>query len=156
MRTALVMGGTGMLTGCAERLVANGWHVVLPCRHYAPLAADHHSGCGRATWVEVDWSKPQLLASRTARIIDNPAELLITWLPDDTLAPALRAVEPLLAPGAPVVEAHDRPSTTALPDHPTQHVVLSPVGYAGRTRRPSSAEITEGILRATRRALIAH
>ncbi|GAA3048511.1 hypothetical protein [Actinokineospora globicatena] len=157
IRRALVLGGAGMLTGCAERLVVGGWHVVLPCRHYAPLAADNHTGNGKAIWVEVDWTRPQVLATKAARVLGAPADLLITWLPDDTLPPTLRAVEPLLAPGAPVVEAHaarDR-WPTPLPNHPTHHVVLTPIGYAGRTRRPTPTEITEGILHATDRALAA-
>ncbi|RLK59457.1 hypothetical protein [Actinokineospora cianjurensis] len=156
IRRALVLGGTGMLNGCALRLVANGWRVVLPSRHYAPLPADHHTGTGRAIWVEADWSKPHTLATKAAHVLGAPADLLITWLPDEALPPTLRAIEPLLAPGAPVVETHaarDR-WPTPLPNHPTHHVVLTPIGYAGRTRRPTQTEITEALLHTTRRALV--
>src|SRR6266568_1150811 len=38
-RHALVIGGTGMLSACTSALVAEGWHVVLPSRRYAPLLA---------------------------------------------------------------------------------------------------------------------
>jgi hypothetical protein len=36
-RRALVLGGTGMLSGCVATLVAAGWDVVLPSRRHAPI-----------------------------------------------------------------------------------------------------------------------
>ncbi|WP_051385589.1 hypothetical protein [Actinokineospora inagensis] len=156
-KRALVLSGTGMLTGCVERLVANGWYVVLPSRHYAPLPADHDTATsGRARWVEADWAHPRTLATRARRTLGAPADLLITWIHADTRTPTLRAIAPLLAPHAPVVEActpHNHTEPTVLKGHPLHQVILAPVGYAGRTRWPSPTEITEEILNATRRAL---
>ena len=43
-KRALVLGGTGMLAGCAETLVADGWHVVLPSRR--AMAGGVSSTCG--------------------------------------------------------------------------------------------------------------
>ncbi|WP_018683642.1 hypothetical protein [Actinokineospora enzanensis] len=155
-KRALVLGGTGMLAGCTARLVAGGWHVVLPSRRYAPLATDR--GLGRALWVEADWSAPRALARRAGHVLEGPADLVIAWLDDSARLSVLRAVEPLLAPGAPVIEVYGvtdhapRPATT-LPAHPTQHVVLGVVGYAGRTRWLSSAEVTAAIVDAVDRAL---
>ncbi|HEX3648692.1 MAG TPA: hypothetical protein VHV49_09690, partial [Pseudonocardiaceae bacterium] len=54
---ALVIGGSGMLAACASRLVADGWHVVLPSRRYAPLReVPAGPATGRALWVAADWS----------------------------------------------------------------------------------------------------
>ncbi|GLZ36740.1 hypothetical protein [Actinokineospora sp. NBRC 105648] len=154
-KRALVLGGTGMLAGCTARLVADGWHVVLPSRRHAPLATDLPTGAGRALWVEADWSDPAALADRAARALGGPADLLIAWVHGDARVPMLTAVEPLLAPGAPVVEVHGTPDGTApvLRDHPTQHVVLGVVSYAGRTRWLTAEEITTGVLDGVRRAL---
>ena len=73
----------------------------------------------------------------------------------------LRAVGPLLAPGAPVVEVHGSASANpvggcpdpVLGDHPTQQIVLGFVRHAGRTRWLTHQEISAGVLDGVRRAL---
>src|SRR5690242_17638843 len=91
VRTALVLGGTGMLAGCAQRLVERGWHVVLPSRTQ-PLMAD--DGPGRAarasisrghrpTWVRANWEKPAELASEVEyELQGRPVNLLVAWVHD--------------------------------------------------------------------------
>ena len=49
MRSALVLGGTGMLAGCAQQLVARGWQVVLPSRTQPLMADDAPGRAARAT-----------------------------------------------------------------------------------------------------------
>lgn len=147
MRTALVLGGTGMLAGCAQRLVERGWQVVLPSRTQ-PLMAD--SGPGRAarasisrghrpTWVRADWAKPAELASEVEyELAGRPVNLLVAWVHDSYREGVLRAVERLLAENAPVVEVHTHaPVPDPVLSHPTQQVLLGHFAHdaAQRTRR---------------------
>ncbi|HET9139643.1 hypothetical protein [Actinophytocola sp.] len=161
-RRALVIGGTGMLAGCASALVADGWHVVLPSRRHAPIP-DTAVGDGdrKALWVQADWAEPKQLAARAEPALGGPADLLVAWVHGLVRPSVLRAVAPLLAPGAPVVEVHDSASANpvggcpdpVLPDHPTQQVVLGFVLQGSRTRWLTHAEIAVGVLDAVRRAL---
>lgn len=160
---ALVIGGTGMLAGCAAALVADGWHVVLPSRRYAPIPDDPGSGdpSRKALWVEADWAQPKELAARAERALGGKADLLVAWVYSSARPSVLRAVAPLLADGAPVVEVHGSSSANPVggcPDpiidgHPTQQVVLGYVMQNGRTRWLTHAEIADGVLDAVRRAL---
>jgi NAD(P)-dependent dehydrogenase (short-subunit alcohol dehydrogenase family) len=164
-KRALVLGGTGMLAGCAEALVADGWHVVLPSRRYAPIPATDSAGDGddhrKALWVQATWSEPDALAAGAARALGGPADLLVAWVHGTERVSVLRAVAPLLAPGAPVVEVHGSASANPVggcPDpvldgHPTQQVVLGFVRHAGRTRWLTHQEISAGVLDGVRRAL---
>ena len=162
-KRALVLGGTGMLAGCAEALVAEGWHVVLPSRRYAPIPANDGDGNGhrKALWVEATWSEPAALADGAARALGGPADLLVAWVHRTERISVLRAVAPLLAPGAPVVEVHGSASANpvggcpdpVLEDHPTQQIVLGFVRHAGRTRWLTHQEISAGVLDGVRRAL---
>jgi NAD(P)-dependent dehydrogenase (short-subunit alcohol dehydrogenase family) len=161
---ALVIGGTGMLAGCAATLVADGWHVVLPSRRYAPIP-DLTQSLGdparKALWVEADWSQPRELAARAERALGGKADLLVAWVHSTARPSVLRAVAPLLAPDAPVVEVHGSSSANPvggcpdpiIEDHPTQQVVLGFVMQHGRTRWLTHAETSEGVLDAVRRAL---
>jgi hypothetical protein len=163
MRRALVIGGTGMLAGCAAALVADGWHVVLPSRRYAPIPDKTSNGeeSRKALWVEADWAHPRELAARAEKALDGKADLLVAWVHTAVRPGVLRAVGPLLAPGAPVVEVHDSSSANpvggcpdpVLADHPTQQVVLGYVRQHGRTRWLTHAETAEGVLDAVHRAL---
>jgi len=159
---ALVLGGTGMLAGCAEALVADGWHVVLPSRRYAPVPigagnGDHHA----AVWVRADWFDPAALARDAGAALGGPADLLVAWVHREVRPSVLRAVAPLLSPGAPVVEVHGSASANpvggcpepVLTGHPTQQVVLGFVRHAGRTRWLNHQEIAAGVLDGVRRAL---
>jgi NAD(P)-dependent dehydrogenase (short-subunit alcohol dehydrogenase family) len=162
-RRALVIGGTGMLVGCAAALLAEGWRVVLPSRRYAPVPAVRTaSESAKALWVQADWSDPKALAAGAERALDGKADLLVAWVHGPVRASVLRAVAPLLASGAPVVEVHGSASANPLlggcPDpvleeHPTQQVVLGYVMQNGRTRWLTHGEIVDGVLDAVRRAL---
>lgn len=157
-RRALVLGGTGMLAGCAASLLDAGWRVVLPSRRRPVLPEDRP---GSAHWVRADWHDPSTLAAGVAEALDGPADLLVAWVHSEVRAPVLRAVAPLLAAHAPVVEVHSSTSVKPLggcPDpvldeHPTQQVVLGHVRNAGRTRWLTHREIVSGVLDAVHRAL---
>ncbi|MBB4912475.1 Rossmann-fold NAD(P)-binding domain-containing protein [Actinophytocola algeriensis] len=153
-RRALVLGGTGMLSGVANALLDDGWQVVLPSRR-KPVTNDH------ARWVKADWTEPATLAATTAEALDGPADLLVAWVHRGVRVSVLRAVAPLLADGAPVVEVHGSASANplggcpdpVLPTHPTQQVVLGYVRHAGRTRWLTHEEVSSGVLDAVHRAL---
>jgi hypothetical protein len=157
---ALVLGGTGMLAGCAESLVADGWHVVMPSRRHTPIA-DGNGGRRRAVWVKADWFDPPALARDAGKALGGPADLLVAWVHREVRTAVLRAVASLLAPGAPVVEVHGSASANpiggcpdpVLPGHPTQQVVLGFVRHAGRTRWLNHQEIAAGVLDGVGRAL---
>lgn len=151
-----------MLAACASMLVADGWHVVLPSRRYAPIPTVAATALGgRALWVAADWSDPAGLARRSGKALHGPVDLLVTWVRREHRQPLLHAVESLLAPEAPVVEVHGSaafdPGTgypdPVLADHPTQQVVLGFVPAGGTTRRLNHDEISEGVLDAVDRAL---
>lgn len=143
-----------MLAGCVETLTSEGWLVVLPSRRRPP---DTHE----ATWVEADWSHPDTLAERAHVALGGPADLLVAWVHGSFRVPVLRAVSPLLAEDAPVVEVHGSSSAhpvrgcpePVLSDHPTQQVVLGFLRQAGRTRWLTHKETASGVLAAVRRAL---
>ncbi len=157
MRSALVLGGSGMLAGCAGRLVARGWQVVLPCRTQ-PLMAD--DGPGRAaraslsrghrpTWVKADWAKPRELASEVEyELAGRPVNLLVAWVHESYRTAVLTAVAPLLAEHAPVVEVH---TTAPVPDpvlakHPTQQVLLG--HFAHDAARHTGQAVLDAVVRA--------
>ena len=107
--------------------------------------------------MQADWSEPDLLAARAGRALGGPADLLVAWVHLTDRVRVLRAVEPLLAPGAPVVEVLSSEAGNpdpVLDDHPTQQVVLGFVNHlGGRTRWLTHREISDGVLAAVRRAL---
>ncbi|HEX3790037.1 MAG TPA: hypothetical protein VHW44_19370 [Pseudonocardiaceae bacterium] len=159
-----------MLAGCTATLVAEGWHVVLPSRRHAPIPANEvrdgpplprTEQPRQALWVETDWSNPVDLTKRAGRALGGPAELLIAWVHEEHRETVLRAVEPLLAATAAVVEVHnigEGGRLTGFPepilrDHATQQVVLGYVRTGGRPRWLNQAEIADGVLAAVRRAL---
>lgn len=151
-----------MLAACASMLVADGWHVVLPSRRYSPIpTAQNATPTGRALWVAADLSDPAALAHRSRKALNGPVDLLVTWVRHEHRQPLLEAVEPLLAPDAPVVEVHGSAAfdeTAGYPDpvlanHPTQQLVLGFVPVGRTSRRLSHDEISEGVLDAVDRAL---
>ncbi|GAA1270196.1 hypothetical protein [Saccharothrix xinjiangensis] len=171
-RTALVLGGTGMLKGCADELLNQGWQVVLPSRRAdtglgraarASLGARGHvpQQAGRARPVVADWARPEELAERVRAVLERPADLLVAWVHASYRDDVLRAVAPLLAPPAPVVEVHDSGAiqpVRGMPDpvlegHPTQQVVLGFVRQGDAHRWLSHEETSEGVLEAVHRAL---
>jgi NAD(P)-dependent dehydrogenase (short-subunit alcohol dehydrogenase family) len=161
-RRALVIAGAGMLSACASALVADGWHVVLPSRRYAPIPTlVATAGAGRALWVAADVSNPDDLARRAAKALGGPVELLVAWLRREHRQAVLAAVEPLLTPDCPVVEVHGSAAADPVggcPDpvlghHPTQQVVLGFMPVGQTSRRLSHEEISAGVLAAVDRAL---
>jgi NAD(P)-dependent dehydrogenase (short-subunit alcohol dehydrogenase family) len=162
MKRALVVGGTGMLSGVVAELVRDGWHVVVPSRRYAPIPADlPHAGDRQALWVEADWAEPEPFAERARKALGGPAGLLVGWVHDAYRVDVLAAVAPLLANDAAVVEvrgaAAAQPSSgepePSLPAHETQLVVLGFVRDGESTRWLTHSEISDGVLDAVRRAL---
>ncbi|MFD9704051.1 hypothetical protein [Lentzea sp. NPDC059081] len=156
MRTALVLGGTGMLAGCARQLLGQGWHVLLPSRTQ-PLMAD--DGPGRAarasisrghrpTWVRADWAKPDELAAEVAdELQGRPVNLLVAWVHTSYRAPVLTAVRHLLAENAPVVEVHTcGPVPDPVLPHPTQQVLLA--HFTHETSLRTSRAVLEAVERA--------
>jgi hypothetical protein len=111
--------------------------------------------------VQADWADPKELAARAESALGGRADLLVAWVYGPARPSVLRAVAPLLAPDAPVVEVHGSASAKpiggcpdpVLSDHPTQQVVLGFVRQGGRTRWLTHAEIAAGVLDAVRRAL---
>jgi hypothetical protein len=142
-----------MLAGCVESLAMDGWLVALPSRH---RPATQH-----ATWVQADWSQPDTLAERSHIALGGPADLLVAWVHGSFRVPVLRALSPLLAEDAPVVEVHGSSSANpvrgcpepVLSQHPTQQVVLGFLRHEGRTRWLTHKETVDGVLAAIDRAL---
>ena len=163
MRRALVVGGTGMLSGVVAELVRDGWQVVVPSRRYAPIPLDLPESAGdpQAIWIEADWSMPESFAERADRALGGKAELLVAWVHDAYREDVLAAVAPLLAEDAVVVEVrgaaaaqpHSGRPEPSLPEHDTQLVVLGFVRDGEGTRWLTHREISEGVLDAVRRAL---
>lgn len=159
-RRALVLGGTGMLAGVAAALLDDGWRVVLPSRRRPSLPVTN-GHVHAAHWVKADWTLPTVLADAAHEALGGPADLLVAWVHREVRAGVLRAVAPLLAPEAPVVEVHGSASANpvggcpdpVLPGHPTQQVVLGYVRHAGRTRWLTHQEISAGVLDTVHRAL---
>jgi hypothetical protein len=157
VRTALVLGGTGMLAGCAQVLTARGWRVVLPSRTQ-PLMADQGPGRAarasislghRPTWVRADWAKPHELASEVEyELQGKPVNLLVAWVHTTYRVSVLQAVQHLLAEGAPVVEVH---TCAPVPDpvlpNPTQQVLL------GHFSHDAAQRTSRAVLDAVERAL---
>jgi hypothetical protein len=151
-----------MLAPCVSWLVADGWHVVLPSRRYAPIPiVPGATGTGRALWVAADWSAPAGLAERAARALSGRAELLVAWVHREHRADVMHAIAPLLTPDAPVVEVHGSSATDpvagcpepVLAGHPTQQVVLGFTPSGDVMRRLTYEETTDGVLDAIRWAL---
>jgi NAD(P)-dependent dehydrogenase (short-subunit alcohol dehydrogenase family) len=164
VKRALVVGGTGMLSGCVAELVRDGWQVVVPSRRYAPIPADLPEPADesrQALWVEADWAAPESFAERAEKALNGRAELLVAWVHDAYRAAVLAAVAPLLTPEAAVVEvlgsAAAQPlagtAEPTLPEHDTQLVVLGFVRDGESTRWLTHRETSEGVLDAVHRAL---
>ena len=161
---ALVVGGTGMLSGVVAELVRDGCHVVVPSRRYAPIPLDLPGSATdgrRALWVEADWAAPESFAERAEKALGGKAELLVAWVHDAYRDDVLAAITPLLATDAAVVEVRGssaaqsvgRELEPSLPAHQTQLVVLGFVRDGEGTRWLTHREISEGVLDAVRRAL---
>ena len=165
MKRALVVGGTGMLSGAVAELVRDGWHVVVPSRRYAPIPLDLPEPAGdddrQALWVEADWAAPASFAERAERALGGRADLLVAWVHDAYREAVLAAITPLLKLEAAVVEVrgsaaaqpHVGEPEPSLPTHDTQLVVLGFVRDGDSTRWLTHREISEGVLDAVRRAM---
>lgn len=164
MKRALVVGGTGMLSGVVAELVEDGWHVVVPSRRYAPIPLDLPESTSderRALWVEADWAAPESFAQRAKKALGGKAELLVAWVHDAYREDVLAAITPLLTTDAAVVEV--RGAAAAAPTggevepsllaHETQLVVLGFVRDGEGTRWLTHREISDGVVDAVHRAL---
>ncbi|MGH3438332.1 MAG: hypothetical protein ACRDRN_17930 [Sciscionella sp.] len=158
---ALVVGGSGMLSGCTATLVADGWHVVTPSRRYGPIPDRDQAGARRALWVPADWNDPEAFTEGARDALGGAADLLVVWVHSSYRRAVLRALATLLRSSAPVIEVHGSAAADPLtgcpepklPGHPTQQVVLGFVRSGGRVRWLTNAEIADGVLAAVRRAL---
>lgn len=116
---------------------------------------------GTAHWVGATWSEPAELAARSAKALGGRADLLVAWLPTPVRTAVMRAVAPVLAPDAAVVEVHNSGSADpiggcpepVLADHPTQQLVLGYRVEGERTRWLTHQEMVAGVLDAVRRAI---
>lgn len=161
-RNALLLAGSGMLSELAARLVTDGWRVVLPSRRYLPLPVTDTETTGRAIWTRADWDRPDELAVAVRAALSDPAELLVSWVHESYRYAVLTAVEPMLAPRAPVVEVRslaDLPHGAVEPrpllrDHLTQQVLLGEVSGRDRDRALGQREIIDAVLAAVERALV--
>lgn len=169
-----------MLTDVVEALVRDGWHVVLPCRRYSPIAepgprsgrlalralrsrgrAAHVPRSGHAWWVQAQWDRPRELAGKAERALGGPADLLVAWVHEQYRRSVLGACEPLLAPDAPVVEVRGAGGTPDGPEpllaaHPTQLVLFGSLSEFDDTRPLSHAELNDAIVDAVGRAVDGH
>lgn len=179
---ALILAGAGMLSDVVEALVLRGWYVVVPSRRYCPIPALETEAeiatlrtlwsgqpsqavapPGRAIWVEAGCDCAEELAKKSESVLQGPVGLLVAWVHGQYRCSVLEAVEPLLAPDAPVVEirAADEAGAPAGPEpslaaHPTQVVLLGLASDAGTDRALSQHEIVDGALAAVDRALGGH
>lgn len=174
----MILAGTGMLSGVAEVLVGDGWHVVLPSRRYCPIAVPDvkqgraalkalrprghrptgHRQAPRALWVEAHWDRPGELSAKAAAALGGPADLLVAWVHEQYRKPVLGACEGLLAPDAPVVEVRGAGGPPVEPEpvlagHPTQLVMVGALSEVDDTRPLSHGELTDAVLHAVRRAV---
>lgn len=157
LHRALILGGTGMLSGVTRWLAGQGCHVVVPSRRYCPIPVDDDAP-GRVRWIEARWERPDRLAQDAGRALGDKADLLVSWVHSAYRVPVLNAVAGLLAEDAPVVEVHGGSVSPGEPEpaltgHPTQRVVLGYVREGVSTRWLTHAEIVDGVLVAVRRAL---
>ncbi|GAB3695501.1 short-chain dehydrogenase [Nocardiopsis oceani] len=159
---ALVIGGTGMLSGAVRGLAGLGWELVVPSRN--PWRAPPRG----VRWVRSEWGDPGALTEAvratgtTTGSAHEPApfDLLVAWVHTPHRERVLTAVEPLLSKRAVVVEvwgsASRNPLTTLPPpvlDLPTHQAVLGYQRHNGGTRWLTDGEISEGVLAAARSAL---
>ncbi|TVT24856.1 hypothetical protein FNH06_05475 [Amycolatopsis acidiphila] len=169
-----------MLSGPAEALVRDGWHVVLPCRRYSPIAVPepkqgiaalkalrprgHRPNgtggrkAGRALWVEAHWDRPRELSTKAGAALGGPADLMVAWVHEQYRRAVLGACEWLLAPGAPVVEVRGAGGPPVEPEpvlaaHPTQLIMVGALSELDDTRPLAHGELTGAILDAVHRAV---
>lgn len=152
MDNGLVLGGTGMLSGAVEGLTTHGKNLVVPSRR------EYASPDSRVRWVRAEWKEAGQLAEAVAPWA--PFDLLVAWVHTPHREPVLRAVDPLLARGAPVVEiwgsaARDPLATLGAPvlARPTHQVVLGYRQERGTARWLADREISAGVLDAALAAL---
>jgi hypothetical protein len=180
-RRALILAGSGMVSGVAEALVQDGWQVVLPSRRYRPIAVPeakqgiaalralrprgHRPNgngngrkAGRALWVEAHWDRPRELSTKTQAALGGAADLMVAWVHEQYRRSVMGACERLLVPGAPVVEVRGAGGPPIEPEpllaaHPTQLVMVGSLSEVDDSRPLSHTELTDAILGAVNRAV---
>lgn len=150
MGDVLVLGGTGMLTGVVDRLVAEGHRVLLPSRHPG-------DGGPGVVPIAADWSDPAAMKEAIAARVDGDLDRAVVWCHRPYRHRINRMLAPLLASSlAPVVEVWGSTALTELwdhrPDGSSIHVML---GHRqlddGTSRWLTHEEISAGVIDAMRR-----
>jgi len=150
MGDVLVVGGTGMLAGVVDQLVADGHRVLLPSRH---------PGEGRPGVVAfaADWSDPSALRDAVTAHLDGALDRVVVWCHHPYRPEVTAVLAPLLeSSGSPVVEVWGSTALTDLwdhrPDATSIHVML---GHRqlddGTSRWLTNDEISAGVIDALQR-----
>lgn len=153
--TALVLGGTGMLSGAVRHLLGSGQPVVSVARRTGALPPHP-----RLVEVAADWAQPARLAAAVRAVEDRRFDTALLWVHTEYRPSVYAALAPLLSKRARVVEvngsagrgpAADRLARELLgtPDRQLHRVLLGsrPDGAGGR-RWLTHAEISRAALAA--------
>jgi len=162
---ALVVGGTGMLSGLCLRLVQDGWDVSVVARHASTFAARaKHTGL---VGFDCDYTDGDALD----RVLDDvsmrprPLRLVVAWIHSTAPDAARRIAARAVMPDAALRFLHVLGSAVADPARPERldawrNRVVSglPIDYAqavlgfvvegGRSRWLTNAEISDGVYQA--------
>lgn len=161
---ALVVGGTGMLTGVVGELVRDGRTTAVLARSRGALErlASRTAPSGRVVPVPADYTDPGGLEEALRRAVreTGPFGVAVLWVRTAARQAAHEAVGRVLAPGALVVDimgsAAADPSRAPEPvpgpfrAHPYRQVILGFTDDAAGTRWLDHAEICQGVLAAAR------
>jgi hypothetical protein len=150
-RTALVVGGTGMLAEASSRLKDLGFNrVVVPSRR-GPAP----KGC---QWVGADWRDPPGFGSKVDALISSPVDLLVVWVHYPYREPLWAVLNRYVSESTDVVEvwshAGARPDERhrlARPSH--SHAVLGRGGPLGDGWLDHH-QISQGVAKAIELALL--
>jgi hypothetical protein len=151
-RTALVIGGTGMLAEACSRLEDLGFsRVVVPSRR-GPAP----KGC---EWIDVDWRDPRGFGSKLETLFAGPVDLLVVWVHYPYREPIWEVLSRYVAESTAVVEVWSHAG--ARPDERQRiarqahsHAVLGRSGRGGEGWLDHH-QISEGVADAVERALAA-
>lgn len=150
MGDVLVVGGTGMLAGVVDRLVAEGHRVLLPSRH---------PGEGRPGVVPfaADWSDPAALRDAITAHVIGDLDRVVVWCHRPYRPDVIAVLAPLLESSrSPVVEVWGSTALTDLWDHrPDSTAIHVMLGHRqlddGTSRWLTHEEISDGVIEALQR-----
>ncbi|MFJ4922210.1 hypothetical protein [Streptomyces sp. NPDC088725] len=144
-RSALVIGGTGMLAGVVHGLVADGWRTTVVARGERSLGtlADRTTGRDRVMTLPADYSDPGGFRSALEQAVGEVGrfQLAVLWVHTPSRDDALPVVAGALTEDAVVVDV--RGSVVA---DPTRNKPLPPSALAASPRdyRPVVLGFTDG------------